>query len=149
MSINIEGKSRISNPTPVSNNNTVDAMFDDVGRQIMQPMHVRDMIATAYASTATLAAVDLRTAIVGEFLDLVQITAANQTAAAILLDIRDVSAGNVVASLNITASGTETITFPTPYPQGSVGNTWTIQNGGSGDISNTVVDVTALFVRNV
>lgn len=147
--IKIGGRARQTNPTAVFDTERVEAMYDDVGRQLMWPVQVRDLLTTAYASTATLAEVTLATAVAGAFLDLIQITAANKTGAAVTLDLRDVTTGNVVTTLNIAANASETISFSPPLPQGNIGNNWTIQNAGSGDISNTVVSVTALFARNV
>ena len=143
------GIARTTNPTATSDGGVVNAAYDDLGRQIVVPIQVRDLIATAYASTATLAEVSLLAAAAGVFHDLISLTASNETAAAVVLDIRDVTAGNVVASLTVPASGSASMEFATPLPQGNVGNAWTIQNGGSGDISTTVVNVTALFAKNI
>ena len=147
--VKIGGRARQTNPTAVFDTERTEAMFDDVGRQITWPIQVRDLLATAYASTATLAEVTLLGASVGVFHDLISITCANQTGASVLIDVRDALTGNVVATLNIQSSASETIKFSPPLPQGNIGNAWTIQNGGTGDISGTIVDVTALFAKNV
>ena len=138
-----------TNPTPVSSGEGVTPMYDDVGRQVFQPMQVRDLTQTAYASTSTLAEVSLLAGATGVFHDLVTVIGANKTAAAVGVDIRDVTTGSVVASLNMPASGSAQAIFSPAYPQGYTGNNWTVQNSGSGDISNTVVNVTALFIKNV
>lgn len=147
--VKIGGIARTANPTAVGNADRVSATYDDLGRQLIIPHQVRDLVATAYAQTATLAPVTLLSGAVGVFHDLLHITAANESGVAVNLDVRAVSAGSVVNTIQLAANATETITLPVPYPQQDSGNDWTIQNGGAGDISNTVVSVTALFVKNI
>ena len=147
--VRIQAKSRQSNPTPVSGNNTVDPMYDDVGRQIVVPFQVRDLIATASAATSTLAEVSLITGLTGVFHDLVEITCANASGAAVTLSVRDATAAGVVKTITVGASTTVSRDFSVPVPQGVAADTWTIQKAGSGDISDTVVSCSALFVRNV
>ena len=142
------GKSRQRNVTAIGHGNYVEPALDDLGRQVNWPIQVRDMLSTAFASTATLAEVTLATANVGEFFDLIQVIAANNSGAAVSLDFRAVSGGNVLSTINVEGNTTQHVRFSPPYPQDATGNAWTIQNGGTGDISNTAVDVAAIFSRN-
>ena len=71
---------------------------------------------------------------------------ANQSDTAVTLDIRMVTAGNVVMSLEIPANSTAGIAPAVPYPQSDTGNNWTIDMT---DITGTTVDVTALFSTEV
>lgn len=148
--IKIGGIARTANPTAVGNGDRVSASFDDLGRQLTTPYQVRDLVATAFAETATLAEVTLLAGGgAGVFNDLMEVTCANQSGAAVTLLLRDVTAGSTIKTLVLPATATQSFRFPVPVPQGNANNNWTIQNGGSGDISTTVVSVSALFVKNI
>lgn len=147
--VKIGGRARQTNPTAVFDTERVEAMFDDVGRQIVAPHQVRDLVFTAQAATSTLAEVTLFTGVANVFHDLVEITCANNTSSSVRLSLRSATGGGVVKTFNILAVDTIVQTFPVPLPQGAAADTWTIQNAGSGDISTTDITVSALFVRNV
>jgi len=147
--VKIGGRARQTNPTAVFDTERTEAMFDDVGRQIVAPYQVRDLIFTASVDTATLAEVTLISATASVFNDLIEITCANNTGAAVSISVRDTTAGPVVKTLNILANATTSRDFNVPVPQNVTATSWTIQNAGTGDISNTVVTCSALFVRNV
>ena len=115
---------------------------------LARPIQVRGSVHTAYASTSTGAETTLKSAVAGKYLDLIQVTGANQSDAAIRIDIRAVSGGNIMTTLEIPANATAGIACTVPIPQDETGNAWTIQIDGS-DISNTVIDVTALFSEEV
>lgn len=144
-----EAEARTTNPTPATNGDPVRVKADDLGRQVNTPIQVRDLRATAYASVSTGAETTLLAGGgAGVFHDLIYVMGANQSDAAVIMDIRDVTAGNVVMSIEVPAKGTAGVALPVPIPQGNANNNWTIQNGGS-DVSNTTVDVTALFSKEV
>ena len=146
----LAGIARTTNPPATTSGNTTDVAFDDLGRQVMTLYQVRDLVATAFAETSTLAEVTLlANGGTGVFHDMMEITCANQTGAVVTLTVRDVTAGGTIKTLVLPASATQSYSFPIPVPQGSVNNNWTIQNAGSGDISTTVVSVSALFIKNV
>ncbi|MBI1834115.1 MAG: hypothetical protein HYR90_04820 [Candidatus Andersenbacteria bacterium] len=146
--VNIFGESRRANPTanelqprPIG--------LDDLGRLIITPYQVRDLVSTAQAQTATLAEVTLLAGVAGTLLDLVYLSAANTSGAVVQLSIRDNVSGGVVETLQVPANNTIIFHPPVPIPQNEVANSWTIQNAGSGDISTTAVIVSALFIRNI
>lgn len=113
---------------------------------VATPIAVRGGRYSAYATTTTGVETTLISAQAGYYLDLIQITGANQSDSAQTIDIRAVSGGNVIISLTIPAESTAGIATSAPIPQDNQGNAWTIQNNGS-DVSNTSIDVSALFVR--
>lgn len=129
-----------SNPVPVSQQ----ALSSSTDSVVTKPINVRGSLSTAYATISTDAATTLIAASAGNYLDLVWITGANQSDGAVLLDVRDVSGGNVVMSFEIPANATSGVAPATPFPQGNQGNAWTIYWGDS-DITGTTVDVSALF----
>ena len=148
-SVSIAGVARTTNPTAVADGGAVKASLDDLGRQVITPYQVRDLVATAQAETITLAAVNLLAGAASTLHDLVYLTAANTSGAAVRLDVRDSTGGGVVATLQIPANDSRILNIPVPIPQGVAADTWTITNGGSGDISDTRVVVSALFIKNV
>ena len=145
----IGGVSRTTNPTAVVDGARVNASFDALGRQVMTLHQVRDLIVTASAATATLAEVTLLTGVASTFSDMVEITCANASGAAVTISIRDATGAGVTKTITVGASSTESRDFPVPIPQGVRADSWTIQNAGTGDISGTVVTCSALFIRNV
>ena len=143
------GKVRTGNPAAITHDLPAPVSVDDLGRVVMTPYQVRDLVFTAQAQTATLAEVSLFAGASGFLHDLVYLVAANTTGAVVQLSIRDNLAGGIVETLQVPANGTEILHPSIPIPQNEASNSWTIQNAGSGDISATNVIVSALFIRNV
>ena len=146
--VKIGGIARTANPTAVAAGDRVSATYDDVGRQVMRPMQVRDLMATAYASITTGVETTLLSGVASTFHDLVWIKGANQSDAAVTIDIRETTGGTVIDTLVIPAQSTAGISTNVPYPQANSAGTWTVQNIGT-DVSNTSVDITALFSKEV
>ena len=147
--IKVGFQARTTNPTAVADADRVNATADDLGRQVVWPYQVRDLIATAQAATATLAEVTLLAGAASTLHDLVEITCANNSSVAIRISLRDNLAGGVVKTFNILANDTIQQVFPTPIPQNEAANSWTIQNAGSGDISGTDITISATFIKNI
>lgn len=82
----------------------------------------------------------------GSYLDLVYIMGANNSDTAVTVDIRPVTAGNIVMTLQVPANGVAGIACPMPLPQGDPGNNWTADMG---DITGASVYLTALFSKEV
>jgi hypothetical protein len=146
--VQVGGIARITNPTAVGAGDVVKATFDDVGRLITYPYQVRDLIATAFASPSTGIETTLLAGAAGVFFDCIMVTFANQSSAAVDMDVRDATGGGVVASVTIPADSTTGWAPAVPYPQNAAADTWTVDNTGT-DVSGTTVNVTGLFVRNV
>ena len=144
--VKVGGKARTANPTAVGDADRVDAFFDDVGRQVVYPYQVRDLTTTAYVSLINGTEATLLAGASGVFHDLVLVTGANTSTNAVLIDIRDTKASNIVLSLFIPAKDTKSMFFQAPIPQSEADSTWTVDMG---DDSNTTVDIFALFIKNV
>ncbi len=140
------GIARTANPTAVAANDVVKSTHDDLGRQIVRTVQVRDLIQTAYVQITTGTETTLRAAVAGAYLDLIYVMGANNSDAAVSVDIRAVTAGGVVMTLQIPASGTAGIACPVPLPQQETGNNWTADMA---DITGTTVSLTALFSQEV
>src|SRR3990167_7345549 len=136
-STEVSGVARTTNPTAASDAATVKASYDDLGRQVITPYQVRDLVATAYISPTT----GVETTLLGAggtgvFLDCVQIVCANTSDAIVDVDFRSVTAGGVEFSVTVPADSTAGFIPTVPWPQGSVNNNWTADVAGS-DVSNT------------
>lgn len=142
------GVARQANPTAVAAGDRVSFSADDLGRQITRPVQVRDLTITAYASLTNGTETTLLSASAGSFHDLIYVMAANNSDAAATVDIRPVTAGNVVMSIQVPANGTAGVALPVPFPQSAsdTGNNWTADMG---DITGTTIYLSALFTREV
>ena len=140
------GIARTANPTAVAGNDVVKSTHDDLGRQVMRPVQVRDLISTAYVSLTTGTETTLLAAVAGVYLDLVYVMGTNNSDAAVTVDIRAVTAGNIQTSVRIPANGTAGVALPVPIPQDETGNNWTADLP---DITGSTVTLSALFSREV
>ena len=144
--IQVGGIAQTANPTAVAANDVVKSTHDDLGRQVMRPVQVRDLISTAYVSLSTGTETTLLAAVAGAYLDLVYVMGTNNSDAAVTVDIRAVTAGNVQTSIRIPANGTAGVALPVPIPQDETGNAWTADLP---DITGTTVTLSALFSKEV
>ena len=143
----IGGVARTANPTAVDNTDRVDASFDDVGRQLVWPFQVRDLIATARASLSTGTETTLLAGGgAGVFHDLLEITASNNSSAAQIVSIRDGTGGGVVRTITAEANKTVSLRFPVPVVQNTAAAAWTVDMA---DVTGTTITVDALFIKNV
>lgn len=146
----VQGKliARTTNPTAAADGATNFQTSDKLGRALNRPVQVRDLIATAYVSiTGGTETTLLAAGGAGVYLDLIMITATNNSTAAVQLDIRATTAGNIIHTMYLPAStGPVGFTPAVPWPQDNVNNNWTIDMP---DISGTTVYVSALFSKEI
>ncbi len=141
------GIARTANPTAVAANDVVKSTHDDLGRQVMRPVQVRDLMASAYVSVANGTETTLLAAGgAGVFHDLIFIQFSNNSTAAVGVDLRSVTAGGIEQHYEIPANGVVGGALPVPWPQGSANNNWTIDLP---DVSGTTVTASALFTKEV
>ena len=141
---------RQTNPTAASDAASTFASSDDLGRQLVRPIQARDLIATAYATFATGTEATLLAGTAGAYNDLIYVLAANNSTAALGIDIRPSTAGSIVMHLEIPANGVVGVSTPVPIPQQATGDgtggSWTVDLP---DITGTTVSVSALFSREI
>lgn len=135
-----------TNKTAKADGSDIRAKTDKIGRQVFRPHQVRDLMATAYVSIANGTETTLRAAVAGAYLDLVYILGTNNSDAAVQVDFRAVTGGNIVTSLVIPPYGTVGLASPSPIPQADTGNNWTADLP---DITGTTVTLSALFAQEV
>lgn len=144
------GIARQDNPTAVSAGDMVSATFDDLGRQVMRPLQVRDLMATAYVSLASGSAFGTETAVLASgsatLLDLVYLMGTNDSDAAVTADFRASTGGTVLTTLRIPANGTAGMALTTPILAPFTDHTWTVDLP---DVTGTNVTITALFSKEV
>lgn len=144
--VKVGGIARSTNPSKYADGNRSNFGTDLIGRQLMRPVQVRDLILSSYTTISTGTETTLLTAAAGTYADLIYIMAANTSSAAQQLDIRAVSGGNIVMTLEIPANGTVGIATPVPLPQSDTGNAWTADMG---DVTNSNILVTALYSKEI
>lgn len=141
-----KGIARTTNPAAATPGNKVDATFDDLGRQVITPYQVRDLITTASVSLTTGTEAVLLTGVADVYHDLIWISASNNSSVATTVQIRSATIGGVVQTLDVPANSGVTRSFQVPYPQNFAADTWTADMP---DITATTVVVDALFIKNV
>lgn len=136
-----------TNRTSKSDGADIRPKADKQGRA-MTRISARDLIQTAYTSISTGTEATLLSGAAGFFYDLIYIMGANNSDVAVTVDIRPVTAGNVVLTLQVPANGTAGVSLPVPLPQSGTdtGNNWTADMG---DITGTTVYLSALFSKEV
>lgn len=141
--VKIGGVARQTNPTAVSDGDRVQAVFDDLGRQ-MTRYTMRDTIVTAYLEVSTGTKTALQAGIASTFLDLKQMTLANNSSVAVTVEVLDES--TTVRKIVVPVTSTIVMEFDPAIPQSAQGVAWYVDLD---DITGTTVLVGAEFVREV
>lgn len=146
-------------PTAVADAGSVTFKSDKFGRSLTVPFQVRDLVKTARASVTTGTEATLLAATAGKKYDLVWLSASTDSTwpvsgptsatlqGSVFIDIRMVTAGNIVTTLTLPPSDRGNLIFqpPYPYPQSDTGNNWTVDMN---DITGTTATIDALFIEN-
>lgn len=149
---------RTTNPAALLNGQHAYAAFDKLGRQIIVPYQVRDLVGTAAATLTNNAADNETTLIAGvasEYHDLIYVSGANTSDKAIRLVFRETTAGTDLFNLAIPASDTRELWFQVPWNQQHLAGTWVVDFDTNAnitnpnDVTNTTVKVSAQFIKNV
>lgn len=133
---------RTTNPTAASDATQVQLSADKLGRGIMTPIQARELRLTAYASVTGGTETTLLAGVAGSYLDLVMLTASNNSDAAVSVDIRAVTAGNIVHTMRIPANSTAGWAPAFGWPQDATGNNWTVDGP---DETGRTLTFSALF----
>lgn len=143
--IKIDHKARTKYPpAPSLDGEIVEGAVDDIGRQIFRLIQVRDLIATAVASLTNGDKTVLRTSDGGEFSDLMQMTLANSSDAAITVTLSDESTN--VLKVTIPANDTKNLQFNPPLLQSAKDVAWYLDMG---DFTGTTIEAFAEFSREI
>lgn len=144
--VKIGGKARTTNPTAVSDADRVDATFDDIGRIVVVPHQVRDLVATqATTITNSTTETTIVTAAASTFHDLVHLTLTNASATAVVATLRDATGAGTACNYALAANGGITLAYPTPKKQGTVNTNWTVTLS----VNTVTVYIVAEYIKNV
>jgi hypothetical protein len=144
--IKVGGKARTTNPTAVADADRVDATFDDLGRQVVVLNQVRDLVVHQTTTiTASTTETTILSAAASTFHDLTSLIITNSSSTALIVTLKDATAGTTRAIYALAANGGIVVNFPTPLTQATVNNNWTLTCGTS--VSSIYVQVVA--VKNV
>lgn len=147
--IKIGGRARQTNPTAVFDTERVEATFDDLGRQIVVPFQVRDLIATGSATLTRGTETSIIAGVASTLQDIVTVTGANTSGNAITVDIRFGTAGSIIEKITIPATSSASKQYQVPIPMSEVAQAITGQTTGISDQSDSPVTITILAVRNI
>lgn len=144
--LKVGGIARTTNPTAYADGDRANFASDKLGRALIRPLQVRDLISTAYVTISSGTETTLIAASAGAFLDCIWMGFANQSTAAVQVDVRCTTAGNIINTVYIPAQSTAGWAPPIPWPQDATGNNWTIDMP---DITGTTVTAQALFSKEL
>lgn len=144
--IKIGAVGRTTNRTAVTDGQRVNVTGDDLGRLVIVPHQVRDLVNDQTTTiTASTTETTIFTAVASVFNDLVMLTLANTSATATRVDFRDTTGGSVRFSLYVPAGATIGFVPQVPLKQATVNTNWTAQCG----TSVTDVRIFVQVVRNI
>lgn len=112
-------------------------------KQIFHGYELRGLLVTAYVQATTGSPTVLKAGEAGFFLDLLEVSFANNSTA-VTTNVTLKDDGTTVRVVDIPVDGTVQIVEPVPFPQGAKGGNWAVDLD---DITGTTIDVTALFIR--
>jgi hypothetical protein len=153
---------RTTNPTAVADGADIRPMADKLGRTVITPVQVRELIATAFVALATNTETTLLAGAAGQYLDLISVSASTTSLftrggttgsaqGSITLTIRESTAGGTVTILSVPSAdyGPAVWTPAVPYPQANPNAAWTVQLGTDISTGSQVTNITALFAKNI
>lgn len=141
-------QARTSNPSAATEGNTVGAIADKLGRQVVVIGNVRDnkgnQVTTITSSTSETTVV---TAVASTFLDVYGCIVTNSSATATNVTFKDSTAGTTQYQIYVPAGETRGFMLPSSdaFKQTTVNNNWTATCGTS--VASVVI--TMLYVKNI
>ena len=124
---------------------TIVALQGDLAGELFAgPYSIRDVTNTASVSLTTGTNTTLLAGVTDRYLDLVEITASNNSTVAASVVIKN--DGTSVETLRVAANDTMNLSYHTPIPGTALGALW---SADMEDITGTTVDITAIFKRSV
>lgn len=134
--VTIGARAATANPTAVADGQVVNGMKDKLGRTIVVPGHIRDLVTFGTVTiTGTAETTILAAGAAGVFHDITSIKFANTSATAVRVDLREATGSNVVDCFYVPAGDMRGAVYTTPYKQNFAANNWTAQ------VSAAVTDV--------
>lgn len=143
------GVARTTNPTATADGAVVNASYDKLGRQVVTPYQIRDLLFTANATLTRATETSLIAGNGTNFYDIVTITGANTSGIAQNISIRFGTAGTVIDQLTIPLTGTANKQYTVPLSASEVDQSITAQNTTQADMSDSPVSITVTGIKNI
>lgn len=134
-----------ANPTAVTDGQSVGAMGDKLGRQIVVPFQVRDNVGQQKTTITNTSETIIVTAIASVFCDVLSFNFSNTGATATAVHIRDTSGGSVVATFMVPAGDMRGQTYTIPFKQTTTNTNWTATCVSA----TTSMEITVQYVKNI
>jgi hypothetical protein len=147
--VKIGGRVMTANPTAEVNNDRSDIVLDKIGRQIIVIGAPRELRKTQRTVIANTTETTIATAVASEYHDLRTLLIANGSTTATDVDIRDDTAGTIIATLSVPAGQTAGFALPQAISQTAQNKNWTAQCVTTPSGGNAHVVVTAGWDVNV
>jgi hypothetical protein len=142
--LKVGGLAKTTQPTAVTDGQRSNILTDKLGRVIVAPGHVRDLVTQQQTSITGTTETTFLTAVASTFLDISTLVITNAANQATTVTIRDATAGTTRAIFELAANGGIVINPPVPWKQAVVNTSWTAQQTGAGTIR-----VFAIAVQNI
>lgn len=124
----------LSGIAAAAHDDRTNAIFDDIGRQVVVSGQVRDLMThQATTITSSTSETTVLTAVASTFLDITLVVIANKSATATLVTFKDSTAGTIRFVVYVPAGQTIGFAPPRPVTQAAVNNNWTATCGSSVD----------------
>lgn len=130
-------------PSVFADGNVTDMLADKLGRPVITPYQIRDLVVTASATLSTGTPTSLLAGSSDVFHDLMEITLANNSSVAATVALTN--DGTTVRTFRVGDNKTEVIKFLVGLPSSSTGTIWELDME---DITGTTVEVGATFIKN-
>ncbi len=129
--------------TAANDSSRVNAMFDDVGKQVVVMNSPRDLVIQSTTSISNSSeSIALSAGGAGIFHDLTLLTMTNKSACGMQVSLRDSRGGTPTMIFYLSSSGGAVVPFASPWKQTTANNQWTIQLENS--ISCLFVNIQAI-----
>ena len=149
VSTEVSGVSRQTNPTATADGATVKFSADDLGRMVITPYQVRDLISTGSATLVRGTETAVVSAVASTLIDIVTITGSNTSGIAQNIDIRVGTGGSIIDKLTIPITSVVSKTYHVPLLSSEVAQVWTAQNSTQADLSDSPVTITMVGIQNI
>jgi hypothetical protein len=142
--VKIGAVARTTNPTPVADGDRSDIMCDDYGRIVVINNNTRDQTIKQYtAVNSTTETTILAAGGAGVFHDITSFTF-NCDKNNVDVTVREATGGATALEVRLDQNDVVHLTFPTPLPQATANNNWTVQLSSGG----ATVEITVVAVKN-
>ena len=140
----VGGIAKTTQPAAALDGQRANILTDKLGRVVVAPGHVRDLVTNQYTQLTNTTETTIVTAVAATYLDITSLIITNASNQAVNVTLRDATAGTTRAVLNLAANGGVVFNPPAPLKQAAVNSNWTAQLSAT-----ATVNITAIAVQNI